>query len=366
MDATRPAVGRVAGTPPPPTTDPQATRSSREARFGAWAAASAAVLFGSAIVATAFQLRSFTPTSAAMWRGGAGAVLLAALILIRRATSRAASRPERPDPATRWARRGRLLLLGALSGPIFIVGMNIAVAEVGSTITGFVVALYSIFSAAIAPLLLNEPLRGRAVAGLASALVGTALLAQLSVAGTSVSGMAAGLGAAVSYGFYLVLGRRWLRPFVIRPEQTALWAAVMTALVVLAWLLAVDRSVIVPGQWRLDALVALVWLGFVMVAGQTLVMASVRRVRVEVSASLLLLNPITAALLGVTVLGEHLATTQVLGGLLVLLGLAMASGLLTVVRRPRRRRRAIAGGPGDLAPLSEGRPPHDDHPVGSG
>jgi probable blue pigment (indigoidine) exporter len=321
--------------------DRQATRGSQEARFGAWAAASAAVLFGSAIVATAFQLRSFTPTSAAMWRGGVGAVLLASLILIQRIGSRRASGTERPDPATRWARWGRLLVLGALSGPIFIVGMNVAVAEVGSTITGFVVALYSIFSAAIAPLLLNEPLRGRAVAGLVSALLGTGLLAQLSLTDTSVQGMAAGLGAAVSYGFYLALGRRWLRPFAIRPEQTAMSASVMTAVVVLAWLAVADPGVVVPSQWRADALVALVWLGFVMVAGQTLVMASVRRVRAETSASLLLLNPITAALLGVTILGESLSATQALGGLLVLFGMAMASGFFTVMRQRLRPARAL-------------------------
>ena len=83
---------------------------------------------------------------------------------------------------------------------------------------------------------------------------------------------------------------------------------------------------IVPSQWRPDALVALVWLGFVMVAGQTLVMASVRRVRAETSAAFLLLNPITAALLGVTVLGEGLAVTQAVGGLLVLLGMADGVG----------------------------------------
>lgn len=324
------------------TADRPPTLSSEEARFGAWAAASAAVLFGSAIVATAFQLRSFTPTSAAMWRGGVGAVLLTAVILAQRFRSRPATRAERPDPATRWARRCRLVVLGALSGPIFIVGMNIAVAEVGSTITGFVVALYSIFSAALAPLLLNEPLRGRAVAGLVTALLGTGLLTQLSLTDTSIWGMVAGLGAAISYGFYLVLGRRWLGPFGIRPQQTALSAAALTALVVLAWLAVVDRGVVMPSHWRLDALVALVWLGFVMVAGQTLVMAGVRRVRAEVSASLLLLNPITAALLGVTVLGENLSTTQAVGGLLVLVGMAMAAGLFTVVRRTLRPRWSAA------------------------
>ena len=343
MSATDPGVERLAGDQHPAAVEHRAAGAVRDARFGAWAAASAAVLFGSAIVATAFQLRSFTPTSAAMWRGGLGALPLAALILMQRVRPRAAARTEHTVQVGRWARRGRLVVLGALSGPIFIVGLNIAVADVGSTVTGFVVALYSIFSAAIAPLLLSEPLRLRSVAGLVSALVGTGLLAELSLAGTSAAGMAAGLAAAVSYGFYLVLGRRWLRPFGIRPEQAALWAAAMTAFLVLVWLVAADPGAIVPRHWRLDALVALAWLSFVMVAGQTLVMASVRRVRAEVSASLLLLNPITAALLGVTVLGERLTTVQGIGGLLVLLGMASASGLFTAVRSAARR--AARAGP---------------------
>ncbi|MEQ7123739.1 DMT family transporter [Actinopolymorpha sp. B11F2] len=343
MSPTHPSVSDREGSERPLAADHQATPSSQHVRVGACAAASAAVLFGSAFVATAFQLRSFTPTSAAMWRGGVGALLLAALLLVQRTRRRRATRPEHREPVARWGRRCRVLVLGVLSGPVFIVGMNIAVAGVGSTITGFVVALYSILSAAIAPLLLREPLRARAVAGLVSALVGTGLLAQLSLADTSVSGMTAGLGAAVSYACYLVLGRRWLSPFGIRPEQTALSAAVLTVVVVLAWLATFERSMIMPTHWRVDAVVALVWLGFVMVAGQTLVMASVRRVRAETSASLLLLNPVTAALLGVTVLGEKLATGQVLGGLLVLVGMALASGLFAVLRPKRRPTHPLAG-----------------------
>jgi drug/metabolite transporter, DME family len=336
MSTPQPSVGEREGNAPTPRAgEARAPRHSRETWLGAWAAVSAAVLFGSAFVATAFQLRSFTPTSAAMWRGGVGAVLLATVVVLQRVRSRTPSPSTPPEPGRRWARRCRLMVLGALSGPIFVVGMNLAVAGAGSTITGFVVALYSVFSAAFAPLLLNEPLRGRAVAGLVCALLGTSLLAQLSLADASVSGMAAGL-AAVSYAFYLVLGRRWLAPFGIRPDQTALSAAVMTALVGLAWLSMVEHGELVPDHWRADAVVALVWLGIVMVAGQTLVMASVRRVRAETSASLLLFNPLTAAVLGVTLLGESLTTSQALGALLVLTGMASASGLFTVVRRRRR------------------------------
>lgn len=312
--------------------DRASTPTAEDTRLGSLAAASAAVLFGSAIVATSFQLRAFTPTSAAMWRGAVGALFLVALIWVRQTRARQAGEPDEADRPTHWGRRSRLILLGALGGPLFIVGLNIAVSEIGATVTGFVVALYTTFSAAIAPLLLKEPLRGRALVGLASALVGTALLSELSLEETNVPGMAAGLGAAVSYAFYLVLGRRWSRPFNIQPQRIALSAALMTAFVVLVWLVFIDRDVILPNEWRIDALAALIWLGFVMGIGQALVMASARRVHARTSASLLLLNPITAAVLGVTVLGENLAPIQVMGGLLVLAGMALASGLFTLVR----------------------------------
>ncbi|MFM2106811.1 MAG: hypothetical protein RL338_1843, partial [Chloroflexota bacterium] len=58
------------------------------------------------------------------------------------------------------------------------------------------------------------------------------------------------------------------------------------------------------------------------------------------TSSLLLLNPLTAALLAALLLGERLEPTQLVGALLVLAGIALANGAVGPLAR-----RAGPGGP---------------------
>ena len=140
------------------------------------AAASAAVAFGTAPVATAFQLRSFDPVPAAMWRATVSAGLLMAVVLWRRRSDEHIERRSMKKGAL-----ARLVLLGALGGPVFLFGLNVAVSEVGASISGLVTGLYAVFAAVIAPFLLKEPLERRAIIGLATALLGTGMLAALDI-----------------------------------------------------------------------------------------------------------------------------------------------------------------------------------------
>jgi len=293
---------------------------SRDASVGRVSAAAAAVVFGTAPVATSFQLRSFEPVPAAMWRAIVGASALIVVAWLRGSRSRRRSLPTRGAFA-------RLGLLGVLGGPVFLFGLNVAVSETGASISGIVVGSYAVFAAVVAPFLLGEPLEARAITGLVVALIGTVLLASLTVTGTSLLGIGAGLFGAVGYAFYLVLGRKWMDANSLAPQTVALAAALTTALVFLPWLSLTAPATIVPDAARADSLIALGWLAAVMVTGQTLVMMSARRIDSRRSASFLLLNPLTAAVLGVLVLGEMLTAQQVGGGGLVLIGIALGSGL---------------------------------------
>ena len=291
-------------------------------RAGMLAAATAAIVFGSAPVATVFQLRSFDPVAAAMWRAGVGAAGLAVVLIVRnRIGGRRTSAPLQA-PAL-----GRLLLLGSLGGPVFLFGLNTAVSEVGASISGLVTGLYAVFAAVIAPYLLKEPLEFRAIVGLVSALVGTMMLAALDVGGVSFAGIAAGLFGAVGYSFYLVLGRKWLAAYSLPPDVVALTAATTAAVAFFVWVGATDAAALWPDAVRTDSLIALLWLGAVLAGGQTLVMMSARLIHSRRSAAFLLLNPLTAAILGVVILGESLTLPQIGGAGLVLVGLALASGL---------------------------------------
>lgn len=297
-----------------------------KAGSGSIMAASAAVLFGTAFVATAVQLRSFEPLPGALWRavlGGAG--LLAILPFV----PRGAASPGAPDRPTdgRWGagRLARIIALGLLSGPFFLAGYNVAIGALGATIGGFVVGCYAVLAAVLGPIVTRDRLEPRALAGFAAALVGTALLSELRIDRLPAAGVAAGFSAAASYAFYLVFGRRWAMPYRLRPEHVSLSGAVLTVVTLLLWLLVTSPGSIVPAAVGSDALIALAWLAITLVAGQTLVMAAVRRIPAQRSAAFLLLNPLTSATLAALLLGEQLSPAQALGAGLVLFGIALAT-----------------------------------------
>ncbi|MBF6605091.1 MAG: DMT family transporter [Chloroflexi bacterium] len=316
-----------------------------DGRSGDGAAAGAAALFGSAYVATAVALQSFGPLPIALWRGVGAATIVGVLVLRdrRRLASvstvhRGAGVPVRPWAGWLSSRRlsigrlGRLVVLGLLGGPAFIVGMNLAVSASGATIASFVAGLYAVLAAVLAPFVLRERLGPSAIAGFAVALLGTALLAELDPASASIAGIVAGLGAAAAFAAYLVLSRRWARDLGLSGLAIVETNFTATALVLLPLALVVRPEPVVPATITPDALLALGWLIVASVGGQLLIVASVRRIAARRSAAFLLVNPITATVLAAILLGERLAPIQLVGAALVLVGIALASDLAASVR----------------------------------
>ncbi len=326
--------GPILAAPPGPSTRP--IHSAHDLRQGQLYALGAALLFGSAYVATAFQLRSFAPLSGALWRSALATVVVIVAVVL------GALPPALPAPAgtAQRARLARLAILGVFGGLLFIVGLNLAVKAVGATIPSFVAGLYAVLAALLAPVVLGERLGRSSLAGFVVALVGAALLAELDPTSTSVPALVAAFAAAVSFALYLVLARRWSRPY-------GLGATLATAaLGLLAFLLVTDPGSIVPAAPSPVSLLALGWLVVASVGGQLLVVASVRRIDARRSAAILLLNPITATILSALLLGERLAPVQVAGGGLVLLGMGLSSGLLwdPCLRAPEPARPAPSTG----------------------
>jgi drug/metabolite transporter (DMT)-like permease len=287
-------------------------------------AALAAVGYGSAYVATAFALRSFAPLPVAVYRSGLAAIALAVMLALTR------SRPatpdgavdERPRPLVRAIHLG---LIAACGGPVFLGAMNLAVAGVGPTIASFVAGLYAVLAAVLAPVLLHERLQPRALAGFLAALVGTALLAELEVGGPTIGGIAWGLLAAVSFALFLVLARRWSRPDGFHPIAVALANMTATALVLGLLVVVVSPGSFEPGTIVAEAALAVGWLAVVAAAGQVLAVAAVRRLPASRSSAFLLLNPITATILSVVLLGEPPTPAQDVGAVLILVGIAIVT-----------------------------------------
>jgi len=203
--------------------------------------------------------------------------------------------------------------------------MNLAVAGVGPTIASFVAGLYAVLAAVIAPFILRERLRPRALVGFVIALAGTALLAELDLGAHGLGGIGWGLLAAGSFALFLVLSRKWGREEGLDGLVIALATLTVAAVALGILVVATRPASLIPGSIAPEALLAMAWLVASAAGGQTLAAASVKLVPASRSAAFLLLNPIVATILAFVLLGERPSTVQLVGGALVLLGIAAAT-----------------------------------------
>ena len=299
-----------------------------DARTGGLAAAGAAILFGSSFVATAVALRLFGPLAIGAWRGTVATAVVGFLVFRRSLAGRA--------ELARLDRAGwlRLIVLGGLGGPVFIVAMNVAVGASGATITAFAAGLYAVLAALLGPILLRERLGPAAVVAFGIALGGTALLAEIDPLSGGVaagaSGVPAGLLGALSFALYLVLTRRWGRRWALPGSIVALanFAACAAVLVPLALLFERPPFPVATDPDTGPAILAVGWLVVgPSILAQILLITAVHRLPARESAAYLLLNPIAATGLAAVLLGERLTPIQQLGAGLILAAIALATGL---------------------------------------
>jgi drug/metabolite transporter, DME family len=310
------------GSTAPIATPANAAKRTSEERIGIAAAIAAAIIYGAAYPATAVALRSFSPLAVA------GLSCTLALVIV---TGLAAARVL-PSPAVEAMTRprlARLTVLSLLGGILFIVGVNIAVAIAGSTITGFVAPLYAVFATMFAVPLLGERIRSTTVLAFGLAFVGTALLAGPGPTGAPAGGVVLALVSAAMFGLYLVLARRWGAAY--RLDGTLITIANLVGrgpiLLVAAFVLEPGR--VIPTHPDPAAILALLTIVFgSSTSGNLLLIASVRRIPAGRASVALLLTPVASAAIAAIVLGDRLPPAGVLGAALILAGIALATGAL--------------------------------------
>ena len=225
-------------TAPVTTLAADAARASEE-RVGVAAAAGAAIVYGAAYPATAVALRSFSPLAVA---GISCTLALVTVVLL--ALARVLPRPGL-DGLTR-PRLVRLTTLALLGGVLFIVGVNIAVAISGPTITGFVAPLYAVLGTLFAIPLLGERVRPSTFVAFGLAFAGTALLAGTVPTGTSPAGVLLAFAAAAMFGLYVVLARRWSAPYRLDGTLVTIANLVGRGPLLLVAALVLDPARVVP------------------------------------------------------------------------------------------------------------------------
>ncbi len=189
----------------------------------------------------------------------------------------------------------------------------------------------------------DEPMTGRRLAGVGVGFAGVAVMvggAALGDLGVHVAAQVAVLGAALSYAFAGVYGRRF-QAMGVEPLATAAGQVTASSLVMIPLMLAVDRP------WTLPPPGPETWLALIGLALLATALAYVVFFRVLATAGAVnillvtLLIPVSAILLGALVLDEALEGKHLLGMGMIGAGLALIDGRpLAALRRLARPARA--------------------------
>ncbi|RWZ51582.1 EamA family transporter [Labedella phragmitis] len=298
----------------------------------------AAVCFGTTGTALALGPDSASPASAGAVRIVVGGALLAMVVFARRSSRRGA--PPRAAARLRVP-TVVLVLVGAAAivayQPTFFLGTTRAGVAVGT-----IVALGSapIFTGLLEWVATRRFPGTVWIVATVVASVGVALLGGALEPGSSrvdPVGIAGSLGAGASYAVYALVAK-----LLLMRGAHSTWS--MGALFGSAAAVSLPIALTTDLSWlaRPDGVATAVWLG-VVTTGVAYVLfgRGLSDVRASTAATLTLVEPLTAALLGVLILGETLAATAASGIAVVAAGLLV----LVVPRRggaPRRSERVTS------------------------
>jgi len=280
------------------------------------------LLWGGSFFFTEVAVTELPPATIVAGRVGLATV---ALLILVHVTGHAMPR----EPGL-W---GAFLVMGAIGNLIPFSLIVWGQTHVSGSLASILNATSPLFTVVLAHFLTHdEKLTRRMMGGVVAGLVGVTVMIGgdgLSTLGLDVVAQLAIVGAALSYGFAGIYGRRFK---AISPMVTAAGQVTATTAMALPIALVVDRPWTLPaiglGTW--GAVVGLALLSTAaayMIFFRILARAGVTNVMLVT-----FLIPVSAILLGVTLLGEQLQPKHLAGMALIAVGLALA-------RRTRPSRR---------------------------
>ncbi|MFG2745676.1 DMT family transporter [Streptomyces sp. PAN_FS17] len=276
-----------------------------------------------------YRTSDMGPIALSFWRCAVGFVLLLAVRLLRPRPRRTASEPL----ARRVLRAGATGIGLAVFQTAYFAAVEATGLAVGTVVT---LGAGPVFIALGARLTLGERLGRGGVAAVAGALTGLAVLA-LGGEGATVRpwGVFLALVAAAGYSVMTLLTRRWGRDGGADAAERSVWAFAVTSLCLLP--LALVEGLLPHTADPIRLLWLLAYIAAVPTAlAYALYFAGAAAVRSATVSVIMLLEPVSAAVLAVVLLGEHLTAPTLVGTLLML---GSVAGLAVAETRGARRER---------------------------
>lgn len=258
----------------------------------------APAIWGSTYIVTTEFLANFSPVTVAMLRALPAGLLL--LLIVRRLPS-----------GIWWL---RVFILGALNFSIFLSMLFISAYRLPGGVAATVGAVQPLLVVFLAYFMLNNPIRFLSVLAAVVGATGVALLVLTPGAALDPIGVMAGLAGAASMACGMVLNRKW-QPPVSLLTSTA-WQLTAGGILLIPVVLMFEPAIPVL---TMNNLLALTWLGLIgMALTYILWLRGIARMDSSMVSSLILLSPLTAALLGWLFLNQTLNALQIIGGILVI------------------------------------------------
>jgi drug/metabolite transporter (DMT)-like permease len=217
----------------------------------------------------------------------------------------------------------RDLLLTVLAGALLAVHFLTWTASLADTSVAASVLLVSLHPLVVAPLgarILGDRVDSRIIAGVALAIGGTVITCAgaFGAGGNALRGDLLAITGGLALAGYLLIGRARRSRSGVAAYSAVVYAIVSAAAVATAL---VGNGLHAPGGRTLLACLGLA--AVCTVGGHTVFNWTLRHLRASTVSLAFLGEPPLAALLALLVLGQHPAVSTVVGGLLILAGLAV-------------------------------------------
>lgn len=289
------------------------------------------LLWGGSFLCVELALRGLPPLSIVWGRVSVAAMLLGLTLVLSRK-----SRPVARFTVPRKAVLIALLVMGLLNNVLPFTLFVLAQGRIDSALAAIVNATTPLWTLAAAHLFTSdEKINPAKALGLGFGFAGVAVLAGRGGGGEGIAILAC-LGAALSYGLAAVWGRRFRR-YGLPPLTTAFGQTAAATLILLPIWLTLDQPWSLPAP-GLNPVLAVLAMAALCTALAYLIYFRLLASAGATNLSLVtFLIPLSAAAMGVVVLGEQIHPRHLIGFILI------SAGLLAIDGRLIRRFSAKAG-----------------------
>ncbi len=172
----------------------------------------------------------------------------------------------------------------------------------------------------LSPIIFKEDLKRYKIVGFLIVVIGMFLISSNDLSGGLSYGLLCGILSCLSYAAFLICNH--FVPEIKSPERT-MWQLFMASIVVLIFTLYKGNGM--PTDFSLSTIAAVIVLGIVNTAlAMNLMISTIQKLPLQTVGIYAYLEPMSALIFSVILLGEHVSMIQVVGIILILVGTAFS------------------------------------------